>query len=96
MIGRRSVLTALGLVPITAAIPSTEDVSLETGGGPSLAHPSRELQLNAAKALERLATGIRKQEIEVTEMDVHSEMRMSQFMSHVLSLRFALLGGHES
>jgi len=91
MLARRTVLGLLGLAPATAAIPSTEDIGTSYGHAvPKLVEPSVELQVSVATALERMAAGIRRCELEAIEIEVHSVGKVNTFLEHELRVRFCL------
>lgn len=94
MIPRRTVLTALGLVPATAAIPCTEDLAEDTAKGlTKLPMYSEARNARVATALERLADGIRKKEIGAIEFEIRSQEKPDkEFLTHELTIRFELVG----
>ena len=88
---RRNILKLLGLTAVGGTV-STEAIGASSGEGyPAHAMRSVSLQNSIAESLERLAAAIRRGDVAATSVDVHSSLRMDEWISHEVKVNVEIL-----
>lgn len=94
MFKRRDILSILGASAAASVAVAAEDVSTIDNGWPGygLALPGKEVQNKIAASLEKLAASIRSGEVSALGLDIHSKVRIHQWMEHMVTVKLEIPG----